>query len=141
MTNAQKWVSAFLMLFIILFAISKLTKTEDDTVDDVEYYGDGEQPTQAEELKDALSLIDENGCMDCHGDNLEGTDSAPSLYKLSEYWTTDELVKYLNKPFDYLSSERIQNYKEEFGSIMPSFDDVSEKEREIIAVYLLDLKE
>jgi len=140
MTNAQKWVAAFLVLFIILLAISKLTKKEDDTVDDVEYYGDSEQPTQAEEIKDALSLIDENGCIDCHGDNLDGTDSAPSLYKLSEYWTTDELVKYINKPFDYLSIERIQNYKNKFGSVMPSFDELSEKERKIIAEYLIELK-
>ena len=36
MTNAQKWVSAFLVLFILLLALSKITNREESETEEYE---------------------------------------------------------------------------------------------------------
>ena len=54
MTNAQKWIAAFLGLFLVLFMLQRLTQDE-EIYDDVDFYGGEDVQVSAD--NDALSLI------------------------------------------------------------------------------------
>ncbi len=141
MTNAQKWVAAFLIVFIVLFLLSKVTEKEEDFSEELDFYGEQQNenvtpPTSS----DALSLINKTGCTNCHGVDLKGTKLGPSLYSAKEYWSRDKLINYLRNPASYSGDERFEAYKEEYGTIMPGYGNIDVKDLGKIADYLLDLE-
>jgi len=138
MTNAQKWVAAFLGLFLILFMLQRLTQDE-EAYDDVDFYGGDEVESPAN--SDALSLINRMNCASCHGADLKGTKRGPGLYSAKEYWSRDDLINYLRNPSSYSGDDRFEAYKKEFNSIMPSFSNNDVKDLGIVADYLLGLEE
>lgn len=146
MTNSQKWVAAFLGVFIFLFVLSKLVE-EDDTVvpHDIENYVQQEQtaenPSDVQEAS-GLTLIKQNGCTACHGRDLTGMRNlGPSLYNAKKHWTRDELINYLRNPADYSNDSRFDEYADQFKNIMmPSFDNLDVKDLGLMADYILSLE-
>lgn len=136
MTNAQKWVGLFLILFIVLFALTKLTKT-DKTEEDIDFYGD--ETTTKVESKSAETLMQENSCYTCHRSDLSGSGAGPELVNLSEHYSRDQLINYLRNPDSYSGDDRFESYKEKYKQIMPSYNHLDVKDLGKIADYLLSL--
>ncbi|NOX66326.1 MAG: cytochrome c [Chlorobi bacterium] len=137
MTNAQKWVSIFLVLFVILLALSKLTsRNEDETTNSSDKYNS----TQTEQMSQAEILISNNKCMDCHGQNLDGSASGPSLAKVGQNWTKEDLLTFLKNPPAFSDDPRIQQYKGKYRKSMPAVDKMNDNELNILADHLMNLK-
>jgi len=142
MTNAQKWVTAVLVLFIGLFLLSKLFQSDDTVVpEDVDKYVQQDTEETTAEVT-GLTLIQQNGCTSCHGDNLKGIAKlGPDLYNAKKHWNRDGLINYLRNPADYRNDKRFDEYKDEFSNIMmPSFENLSVQDLGKIADYVLNLK-
>lgn len=142
MTNAQKWVAAFLGLFLLLFVLSKVTEKEEIIDENLNFYdaGEGDKEMVASEL-DGLTLVKQHGCMTCHGKDLKGTKLGPGLYSAKEYWSRDKLINYLRNPSSYSGDDRFEAYKAEYRTIMPPFGNVDVKDLGVISDYLLSLEE
>lgn len=143
MTNAQKWVAAFLGLFILLFFLSKILEKDDTVIPgEIEEYMQ-EEPQQTAEDVSGLTLIQRNGCTACHGDDLKGRQNlGPSLYNAKNHWDRDELINYLRNPSDYRNDARFDEYENQFRNIMmPSYENLDVKDLGKIAEYILNLKE
>lgn len=137
MTKPQIWVAAFLLLFIILFMIGRLTKKEEPMRD---FSGMGSQ--MSEQSTSELSgdkLVQSFGCVNCHGADLAGTNMAPSLKGVKQFWSSrDNLINYLRNPNSFMDSDRFKAYKEKYpGGIMPSYGNKDVKDLGKIADYLL----
>lgn len=140
MTNAQKWVAAFLGIFLLLFILAKVTKNEDDYFEETENYSN-EVQEPAQEVS-GLTLINRVGCTNCHGTDLKGTKLAPDLYTAVKYWTTkDALIKYLKNPNSFSRDERFEEYRRQYRTLMPAFDNVSDEDLGKIADYILSLEQ
>lgn len=136
MTKAQIWVSAFLLLFIILFLLGRLTKDEKNNRTQIN--NPVPQTNMASENVTGLDLINKLGCISCHGSDLTGTNMGPGLKNISEYWSRDKLINYLRNPSSYMNSERFKEYKEKYPDIhMPSFGNIDVKDLGKIADELL----
>ncbi len=130
MTNAQKWVALFLLAFILLFVLSKITRKEEvSTGTNYEFYEE-----------DVVSIMQTQKCFQCHGDNLRGTEKGPSLYGIQKYWSRDKLINYFRNPTSYASAERFEEYKKKYKEFMPSFEEVDPKNLGKIADYILSLQ-
>ena len=138
MTNAQKWVAIFLGLFVILFILGKVTQ-KDEEFGDVDFYGNAnESPAQMS----GMELIENIGCVRCHGADLKGTAIGPGLYNAKEHWSRKELINYLRNPSAYDGDERFDMYRDKYsGSIMPSYGNRDVKELGRIADYILSLED
>lgn len=140
MTKPQIWVAAFLLLFIVLFMIGRLTKEEEVMKDFSEMNNNpmGEQTTQ--ELS-GDKLVQSFGCSNCHGSDLAGTNMGPSLKGLKEFWSSrDNLINYLRNPNSFMDSDRFKEYKAKYpNGIMPSYGNKDVKDLGKIADYLLTL--
>lgn len=135
MTNAQKWVAGFLVLFLLFFFLEQITK-EDDSYDEIGYMSSAEAMD-----KTAPELMAVNGCLNCHGSDLSGTKLGPSLFTAKEYWSRDDLINYLRNPSSFGSNDRITEYKKEFGqTMMPSYSNLDVKELGKITDYILNLR-
>lgn len=137
MTNAQKWVAAFLGLFLVLFLLGRVTRIEENQMSPT--IGQmGEQPKQTSGDVDGLTLIKQIGCISCHGDNLNGTKLAPELVNLKQFWSRDALINYLRNPQSYSRDVRFDDYRAKYKNvIMPSYGNIDVKELGKIAEYLL----
>ena len=89
----------------------------------------------------AEELIDRVGCNNCHGRSLTGTQTAPTLVGVSQYWTRDKLINYLRNPVSFMDADRFKAYKQQYpDKIMPSFNNINIKDLGKIADYLMNLK-
>ncbi|NOX19207.1 MAG: cytochrome c [Chlorobi bacterium] len=136
MTNAQKWVAAFLFLFVALFALSKVTKNGGDEYNDLEYI----MNNSSNEEIDAPTLISNLGCAKCHGENLDGTSKGPNLRGVGENWTRNDLINYFRNPSSYGKGTRFDEYRKIYPIEMRSFNSVELKSLGKIADYILKLK-
>ncbi len=130
MTNAQKWVALFLVAFIFLFILAKITRKEE--------VSGGTNYEVYEE--DVVSIMQKQRCFECHGENLQGTGKGPSLYGIQKYWSRAKLINYLRNPKSYASAERFEEYQKKYKEFMPSFEKVDTKNLGKIADYILSLK-
>ncbi|MBE0552020.1 MAG: cytochrome c [Ignavibacterium sp.] len=140
MTKPQIWVAAFLLLFIVLFMIGRLTKEEEVMKD---FSGMNNSP-MGEQTTNELTgdkLIQSFGCNNCHGGDLAGTNMGPSLKGLKEFWSSrDNLINYLRNPNSYMDKDRFKEYKARYpNGIMPSYGNKDVKDLGKIADYLLTL--
>lgn len=136
MTNAQKWVAAFLVLFIMLFGLSRLFKSEDTDLENVDTYFDDEEYA----TKEVSQIMDDLSCYDCHGDKLEGTDLGPSLIGVGKYWNRSELINYFRNPSSYRGDDRFDEYRKKYQMDMTSFNEIDVKILGRIADRVLELK-
>jgi len=138
MTKPQIWVAAFLLLFIVLFMIGRLTKEEEVIKD----FSEMNEPTMGEQTTSELTgdkLIQTFGCANCHGVNLEGSNIGPSLIGLKEFWSSrEDLINYLRNPNSFMDKDRFKEYKVKYpNGIMPSYNNKDVKDLGKIADYLL----
>ena len=139
MTKPQIWVAAFLVVFILLFMLQKLTQEEEPTRDLSSSMNSQmmEESTTGSDLS-AEQLISNFGCTNCHGDDLAGTDLAPALKNLSQYWGKESLLNYLRNPNDFMNKERFIEYKEKYpNQIMPPYGNKDIKDLGKIVDFLL----
>ncbi len=137
MTKSQIWVAAFLVLFLGLFLLSRLTM-EDKATENIKTGNPVPQTDISSDEISAADLITRLGCRGCHGADLSGTRMGPELTGLQEYWKRDELINYLRNPNSYMDKDRFRKFKEEYpGIMMPSFNNVDVKELGKVADYLL----
>jgi cytochrome c553 len=137
MTKPQIWVAAFLALFIILFMLGRMTKKEEPMKD-----FSGMDTQMGEQTATELTgdkLIQSFGCVNCHGADLAGTNMAPSLKGLKEFWSSrDNLINYLRNPNSFMDADRFKGYRAKYpNGIMPSFGNQDIKDLGKIADYLL----
>lgn len=138
MTNAQKWVTVFLILFVLLLALSKLTN-KDEKSSAANYSEENVNPNETVQIN-AEKLISQNRCLTCHGRDLGGSGMGPSLTNLSDNWEKDALINYLKDPSSFLNTARMAVLKEKYGSDMPAVKNLSNDELSAIAEFLLKLK-
>ncbi len=136
MTKTQIWVAGFLVLFLILFGLQKLTQKDEAPM----HPGmEMNAPPPAGE-QNALSLINANGCTSCHGQDLKGSNLGPGLTGLKENWSSREsLINYLRNPNSFMDEDRFKDYKQRYNTIMPPFNNLDVKDLGKIADYLLTL--
>lgn len=137
MTKPQIWVAAFLAAFILLFILQKATKKE-EAPRDLSSQMNNQMTEENQTELSAVQLISNFGCTNCHGSDLAGTNLAPALNNLSQYWGKESLLSYLRNPNDYMNQKRFQEYKERYrGQIMPSYGNKDIKDLGKIVDYLL----
>ena len=137
MTNAQKWIAAFLGLFLILFILNRITQKSEETSPIMNLNSSNQNAGQTDDV-DGLTLIRQNGCTTCHGQDLNGTQMAPALVNIKEHWTRDALINYLRNPSSYSGDKRFNDYRAKYKNIMmPSFGNLDVKDLGKMAEYLL----
>jgi len=140
MTNAQKWIAAFLAVFVGLLLLGKITQNEDGGYD-VSGYEDTGGSSMVSVENDAPALLSSNRCLSCHGAELQGTSKAPALTNLTQHWDRNSLINYLRNPKSYSGDKRFLEYMKKYpGKFMPSFGNLNVKDLGKIADYLLSLK-
>lgn len=140
MTNAQKWVALFLGVFVTLFLLAKLTQSEETDINEEDYYPSNN--TEQTSSQDGITLLQNTGCLGCHGTDLQGTNLAPALAGLDQHWDRDGLINYLRNPASYSGDERFEDYKKQFPNVvMPSYSNVDVKKLGQIADFLLGNEE
>ncbi len=140
MTKPQIWVAVFLVLFIALFMLGRLTK-ESVTPQHPPGMSQGQtQSNLSSEDLTATELFVKWACVTCHGSGLNGSVQGPPLRGIAQYWSRDMLINYLRSPSSFMDSERFKVYKQKYpGIIMPSFSHVDVKDLGKMADYLLGL--
>ena len=140
MTKPQIWVAAFLLLFIVLFMIGRLTK-EDEPMKDFSGMNNSPMSEQTSAELTGDKLIQSFGCTNCHGADLAGTNMGPSLKGLKEFWSSrDNLINYLRNPNSFMDSDRFKEYKAKYpNGIMPSYGNKDVKDLGKIVDFLLTL--
>lgn len=144
MTNTQKWVLIFIAAFAILFLLTRITRDDKNELPgDYSFYNDEqtENNESSSQASEAMSVINRVGCVTCHGQDLKGTNMAPGLYNIAEYWDRNGLINYLRNPESYSGNERFEEYKEQYNMIMPAYGNVDVKDLGTIADYLLTLED
>ena len=137
MTKPQIWVAAFLAAFILLFILQKATKKEEAPRDLSSQMNNQMNKENTTELS-GQQLISNFGCTNCHGNDLAGTNIAPALNNLTQFWGKESLLNYLRNPNDFMNQKRFQEYKEKYsGQIMPSYGNKDIKDLGKIVDYLL----
>jgi cytochrome c2 len=137
MTNAQKWVSAFLVLFILLLVLSKMTDRQ-NSVEETNHFENIDSPAMQTEGINVENLMANNRCFTCHGRDLNGSGMGPSLAKVGDNWKKASLVSYFQNPKAFLSNPRMAILSEKYDRDMPSIERLSIEELEALADYLLN---
>jgi len=138
MTKPQIWVAVFLLLFIVLFMIGRLTK-EEEVMRDLSGTNNSSMGEQTTSELTGDKLIQTFGCINCHGADLAGTNMGPSLKGIKEFWSSrDNLINYLRNPNSFMDKDRFKEYKVKYpNGIMPSYGNKDVKDLGKIADYLL----
>lgn len=137
MTKPQIWVAAFLVVFFLLFMLQQVTKEEETSRDLSSQMNNPMSEENTAELS-GQQLISNFGCTNCHGNDLAGTNIAPALNNLTQFWGKESLLNYLRNPNDFMNQKRFQEYKEKYsGQIMPSYGNKDIKDLGKIVDYLL----
>lgn len=138
MTKPQIWVAVFLLLFIVLFMIGRLTK-EEETMKDFSGMNNSPMGEQTTSEITGDKLIQTFGCVNCHGADLAGSNIGPSLKGLKEFWgSRDDLINYLRNPNSFMDKDRFKEYRSKYPKgIMPAFGNKDVKDLGKIADYLL----
>lgn len=136
MTNAQKWVAGFLLLFVLLLALSKMTErgeSKKDSYSSME--AESNQTTTAISVENILA---NNRCYICHGRDLQGSGMGPSLAKVGENWKKPSLVSYFQNPTAFLNNQRMVALKDQYNRDMPAFENLTQEELNALADYLIN---
>ncbi len=142
MTNAQKWVTAVLVIFILLLVVAKMTKREESVTE----YADDYVTEKVESDTTPSSgiyvgdLLANNRCFTCHGNDLNGTGMGPSLANVSDNWKKANLVSYFQNPKAFLNNPRMAALKDKYNKEMPAQERMTQEELEALAEHLLTRK-
>ena len=137
MTKPQIWVAAFLVIFLLLFILQRITRKEENPQNLSNQMNNLMNEESNTELT-AEQLISNFGCTNCHGSDLDGTQMAPALKNLSQYWGKETLLNYLRNPNDFMNDPRFKEYKQKYpNQIMPPYGNKNIKDLGKIVDYLL----
>ena len=137
MTKPQIWVAAFLVIFLLLFILQRITRKE-ETPRNLSNQMNNLMNEESNTELTAEQLISNFGCTNCHGNDLAGTQMAPALKNLSQYWGKETLLNYLRNPNDFMNDPRFQEYKQKYpNQIMPPYGNKNIKDLGKIVDYLL----
>jgi len=137
MTKPQIWVAAFLAVFILLFILQKATK-KDEAPRNLSSQMNNQMTEENTTEFSAQQLMSSFGCTNCHGSDLAGTNLAPALKNLSQYWGKESLLAYLRNPNNYMDEDRFKEYKKKYpNQIMPSYGNKDIKDLGKIVDFLL----
>ena len=137
MTKPQIWVAAFLVIFLLLFILQRITRKEENPQNLSNQMNNLMNEESNTELT-AEQLISNFGCTNCHGNDLAGTQMAPALKNLSQYWGKETLLNYLRNPNDFMNDPRFKEYKQKYpNQIMPPYGNKNIKDLGKIVDYLL----
>lgn len=137
MTKTQIWTAVFLLLFVILFFLQRMTKKEEMHHPLPANHPAEVQPEQSQSIPEGALLMRNFGCNTCHGNDYNGTATAPALVNLSQYYDRDKLINYLRNPNSFMDSDRFKAFKEKYRSVMPPYNNKDVKDLGKIADYLL----
>jgi mono/diheme cytochrome c family protein len=142
MTNAQKWVTAVLVIFILLLVLSKMTKREDSETEYEDTYAPEKVETDAKPSSGIYvgDLLANNRCFTCHGNDLNGTGMGPSLANVGDNWNKADLVSYFKNPKAFFNNPRMAKLKGNFKTDMPAQEKMTQEELEALAEHLLTRK-
>ena len=77
-------------------------------------------------------------CVDCHGEQGQGSANGPALVKIGEHWSLTELIEFIADPEPFRErDERLDALSIRFNSRMTPFDTLPASDRRAIAKYLL----
>ncbi len=139
MTKPQIWVAAFLVLFMLLFLLQRVTNEPASKNTGPMSGAVSQQNMASNENLSPVELINKLGCRNCHGQDLAGTKMAPSLQNLQQFWSKDQLTNYLRNPSSYMDGDRFKEYQREYpGMVMPSFNNINVQELGKISEFLLN---
>lgn len=83
------------------------------------------------------TLVQAKGCDGCHGDNLQGTATAPSLEDLQAHWDAESLTAYLREPAAVRAeSSRLQVQNGRYPVEMPAIEGTDEELRRLAEILL-----
>ncbi len=138
MTKPQIWIAFFLALFIILFALEKLLNSNETNISGQKTSPMSQSQISSKEVS-VEELMGNLGCLNCHGADLTGTERAPSLLRVKQYWSSrEELINYFRNPSSYMDNDRFLEYLKKYPKeMMPPFNKISVQELGRIADYLL----
>ena len=137
MTKPQIWVAAFLAVFILFFILQKATK-KDEAPRNLSSQMNNKMTEENTTEFSAQQLMSSFGCTNCHGSDLAGTNLAPALKNLSQYWGKESLLAYLRNPNNYMDEDRFKEYKKKYpNQIMPSYGNKDIKDLGKIVDFLL----
>ncbi len=137
MTKTQIWLGAFVLAFVILFFLQELTTNKTEHPQGIDMTNNNKME---ENSNQAQEIMNQFGCLRCHGNDLKGTALAPSIIGLSSLYSRDEMINYLRNPSSYMEKDRFQAFREKYRTIMPSFNDKDVKDLGKIVDYLMSLK-
>ncbi len=139
MTKSQIWVASFLVLFLILFFLGRVSKNV-DTENGQAATSPMPQTNMTSEELTGEQLVSQLGCVNCHGSDLNGTKMGPSLHAVKDNWSRDKLINYLRNPSSYMDADRFKEFQKQYPGVnMPSFGNIQVKELGKVAEYLLGL--
>ena len=138
MTNAQKWVTVFLVLFVLLLALSRLTNKEKSSSGS--NFTEESVNFNEQQIISPEKIISENRCLTCHGRDLGGSAMGPAIINLSDNWDKATLINYLQGPSSFLNIARMAILRERYGRDMPAVKNLSAQELDTLAEFLLKLK-
>ncbi len=139
MTNAQKWVSVFLVLFILLLVLSKITNRQTNKNEPI--ISENSEPVEILDNKTIVhNLMKNNRCYTCHGKDLNGTGMGPSLANIGNNWNKINLVSYFQNPKAFLSNSRMAVLAEKYKNEMPAQKKMTLEELELVAEFLINKK-
>ena len=136
MTNAQKWVAGFLLLFVLLLALSKITDRGESKNDS--YSSMEAESNQTSNVVNVEDILASNRCYICHGRDLKGSGMGPSLSKVKENWKQASLVSYFQNPTAFLNNQRMAALKDQYNRDMPAFENLTQEELNTLADYLIN---
>ena len=85
-------------------------------------------------------VFEKQNCAQCHGSSGEGKPTAPQLRDLDSDWTKEQLVEYLRNPAQYAETdERLKKQAEQYPTMMPNYNYISDDDLAKLAEYLLAL--
>lgn len=88
--------------------------------------------------EDSPGALYRHRCARCHGSDLEGTPTAPSLQDLKRHWNPDTLARYLGDPEVVRRGDaRLEAQSARYLIDMPAYDELSAGEMNGLVEFLL----
>ncbi len=78
-------------------------------------------------------------CAGCHGDDFDGTMFGPGLKDVDLHWNPSALAGFFAAPESIIESDaRLTELDKEYWFDMPDYDHIPPRQREILAIWLLE---
>jgi mono/diheme cytochrome c family protein len=84
------------------------------------------------------ALFRRSRCIDCHGDQGQGSANGPALEKIGSKWSVELLTEFIGDPEKFrMSDARLDEISVRHNSRMTPFDTLPTSDRRALATYLI----